>query len=354
MAISTIYTILKEIIINEIRKGRKMAIFPMGRIGLLARYIIENKYNSEGIYIDNILCQKDLNIISLKEYKKMDRDNISILLATKVVLLNETLLKDLMQARIEAKVINLLDYTCDNEAEHMARIRELCKVKKVRGYEMVRIGSMGDGGYVMVDDFKNKEIAYSIGIASEIGWDMEMAQRGFQVFCFDHTINGLPICHDQLHFIKLGLAGSSNISHRLCTLDTMLDLNNHCEKCKMILKIDIEGAEWNFLQMVSSDILERFSQITMELHDLLNTDSYEKIISGLEKLNQTHQVVWVHANCSGGARKYKSLVMPDLLEITLANRREYDFESTEYHCPTELDRPNYGNEDICLEGWGSI
>lgn len=353
MAISAIYTVLNRIIRKEIEAGKKIAVFPMGKVGTLAQYIIESKYACKGIYIDNIRCKDTAGIISFKEYKGLDEDNISIILTTNNITLNRLLCEEIQQAGIKAGVINVLKNYDNGTEEYLERIRDLCRVKKAEGYQMIRIGAKHDGGYVMLDDFKGKNTAYSVGIGTEISWDLDMVQRGFQVYCFDHTIQSLPAANKNLHFIKYGLDGVAGSVDGLLTLDTMLDLNNHSEKNKMILKIDIEGAEWAFLREVSSDILNRFSQITMELHNLINADYYERIVAGLENINKTHQAVWIHANCGGGVQDYGRISMPNLLEATFANRSEYAFTPIEYHCPIALDSPNSGEEDIVLDGWGS-
>lgn len=354
MAVSKTYMILDRIIADEIRKGRKIAVFPMGRIGTLARYILENKYAYEGIYIDNKRCSDDFTIISFEKYRELDGSDVSIILATNIITLNKMLSKSLTQAELQAEIVNIIDGYDNGMEERLGKIRNLCRVKKAKECGMIRIGAEHDGGYVMLDDFSDKNVAYSIGIASETSWDLAMARKGFQVYCFDHTIQSLPEEHENLHFIRLGLGGMTRMGEDLHTLGTMLDLNNHTRKNKMILKIDIEGAEWDFLQEVSSEMLNQFSQITMELHHLSDPDYYEKIISGLKKINETHQAVWIHGNCIGGIWKYASVCMPELLEVTFANKEEYTFLPTDYQCPTELDYPNIGKTDICLDGWGSM
>lgn len=352
MAVSATYTVLDRIIGTELGKGRKLAIFPMGRIGTLARYILENKYACKGIYIDNSRCADSFDAVSLEKYKEADNSGVTILLATNLHALNQALLRELHRMEPEAEIINIIDHY-DGMEERLGKIRDLCRVRKAEGHQMTRIGARHDGGYVMIDDFKEKDTAYSIGIASEISWDMDMAHRGMQVYCFDHTIQKLPAENKNLHFFKLGLCGRTNLSQGLHTLDTMLALNHHEEKSRMILKIDIEGAEWDFLQRVPCETLSRFSQITMELHHLTDADSHESILSGLEKINRTHQPVWVHANSAGGVFESGDLQMPELLEVTFANRNEYTLIPSDYDCPTELDFPNTGEKDIRLAGWGS-
>ena len=71
-------------------------------------------------------------------------------------------------------------------------------------------------------------------------------------------------------------------------------------------------------------------------------------------MNRTHQPVWVHANSAGGVFESGDLQMPELLEVTFANKNEYTLIPSDYDCPTELDFPNTGEKDIRLAGWGSM
>ena len=49
------------------------------------------------------------------------------------------------------------------------------------------MGNIYDGSYVMLDDFKNIKIAYSIGIGKKIQFDKALADKGIDVYMYDHT-----------------------------------------------------------------------------------------------------------------------------------------------------------------------
>ena len=50
----------------------------------------------------------------------------------------------------------------------------------VRGFSKIRVGSDYDGGYVMIDDFKDIELALSFGVETNADWDVDIANRGIQ------------------------------------------------------------------------------------------------------------------------------------------------------------------------------
>lgn len=234
------------------------------------------------------------------------------------------------------------------------RMRGLFPVMHVDGgYHFVRVGRKNDGGYVMVDDFKNRKIAYSIGIADDVSWDRDMAKRGFEVYMYDHTIDGLPENNDKFHYFKTGLGSSANLlDPSMKTLDRMLQDNGHENERGMVLKVDIEGAEYDVFSEIDESVLNRFSQIVIEFHGLVQSEHEQKIKGALEKLNQTHQLVHLHPNNYGSYMLSGHKVLPELIEATYLLKTEYKFEHKKMCFPTELDMINcIYLPDIILGTW---
>ena len=78
-----------------------------------------------------------------------------------------------------------------------------------------------------------------------------MAQRGYEIFMYDMTIDGLPQENEHFHFFKEGIAGTEIKERNLNTLSNFIKRNGHEDKTNMILKMDVEGAEWGFLSTIS-------------------------------------------------------------------------------------------------------
>ena len=64
--------------------------------------------------------------------------------------------------------------------------------KEVVGKKRVLFGTKKDGCYVLLDDLENIKIAYSIGIDGIIQFDQALADKGIDVYMYDHTIEKLP------------------------------------------------------------------------------------------------------------------------------------------------------------------
>ena len=82
-----------------------------------------------------------------------------------------------------------------------------------------------------------------------------MADKGIDVYMYDHTTRSLPFENPKFHFKKIGLAGGQKKDYNLKRLNELLIENGHTQEKNMILKIDIECNEWDVLNEISDDIL---------------------------------------------------------------------------------------------------
>lgn len=258
------------------------------------------------------------------------------------------IVKTLRMSREEA-----MEYYGENVFDKMMRIRKLLEIGGV-DRNFVRIGADNDGGYVMVDDFEDldEKIAYSFGINNDVSWDSDMADRGYDIYMYDHTIECLPTERNRFHFFKKGITNSTNYNADLDTLESYIVANGHQNKEHMILKMDVEGAEWGFLQMVSLETLSRFDQMVFEMHFLLDGAKYKVIEAALEKLCQSHMFAHVHANNYGSVSYIDGIAYPDTIEVTLVKRGSYNVIPHEVVLPSSLDRPCWREmSEISLGKW---
>ena len=219
-------------------------------------------------------------------------------------------------------------------------IQDLLHIYRADGFGLTRTGSKGCAGYVMLDDFSGEKIAYSFGIGEDVAWDKDMASRGYDVFMYDHTIDGLPEHNSRFHWSKLGIADGIAQDDRLRTLDELIAANHHEDKRDMILKIDVEGAEWGFLRQTSSETLSKFSQIIFELHSINHHEDRELILGGLRKLNMTHRLVHLHSCNWGWHMSIGGKNFPTVYEASYVLKDKYNIVDDYDPClPLDLDSP---------------
>jgi hypothetical protein len=121
----------------------------------------------------------------------------------------------------------------------------------------------------------------------------------------------------------------------------------------LILKIDIEGDEWQALREISEEEFLPFSQIVIEFHNLTDfaLDQHIARLYAFKKLAKTHQVVHLHANNFGECEIIGGVAIPDVLEVTYASRNKYSFLELSRGFPTILDYANNPDRaEITLQG----
>jgi hypothetical protein len=226
----------------------------------------------------------------------------------------------------------------------------LLEPKSVVGVSKVRVGSAGDGGYVQLDDLVGVTRAFSFGISDNCDWDFALAQAGIPVEQFDHTIEAPPIAHPLLHFHRTMI--SAEATSESAALPDLVARHAVSDDPHLILKIDIEGCEWDVFDRAGEETLAKLSQIVCEFHDLSDLGAPALCARAkrvFAKLDRLFAPIHVHGNNVAGLCNVANLAVPDVLEVTFANRRRYRFAESSEIFPTPLDAPsNPGVADIWL------
>lgn len=227
-------------------------------------------------------------------------------------------------------------------AHKVRSLLAMLRPQTLSGSRKLRIGRFFDGGYVMVDDFIGIEAAYSIGINDDVSWDLDIVDRAIPVFQYDHTIEAVPVEHALARWRKMGLGAVNDPGASLMTLQQMIEDNGHTESRNLILKCDVEGAEWAVLGALPAGILGQFRQIVMEIHCLNFLDDpvwADSIRKGLSCLAASHNLVHVHGNNYAEWTAIGGIPVPSVMEITMMRKDAGSFDESEEIFPTALDMP---------------
>ncbi len=231
--------------------------------------------------------------------------------------------------------------------EHIFELYDLVRPKTYPGLKKIRIGNRkSDGGYVMVDDFEGINAALSLGIGTDVTWDSEMSQYGMDIYQFDHTVEAPDAVKDnpRLHFHQCGISGIKGHHPKMKTIGEILGEEMSDYAGDLILKIDIDGYEWEVFENMSTEILHRFRQICIEIHTPLGRPSQSRRrlrnLNVLRKLNSVFAPVHLHANNASPPRVFCGYVVPKLLEITYIRRDGQSFTNSQESFPGEYDVPN--------------
>jgi len=159
-----------------------------------------------------------------------------------------------------------------------------------------RFGSANDGGYLMCENLiEPLDAAYSYGVGRNDDWGCDVSRRYHvpvhQYDCFDPA---RPICDGgtfDFHNECVGDRTGYRESRFFDTLENEIRRNGDTGR-RLIIKMDIEGGEWDSLLAVPDELLASISQITMEMHGVDDP----KIVEVLRKLKRNFYPVNLHFN----------------------------------------------------------
>ena len=159
-----------------------------------------------------------------------------------------------------------------------------------------RFGGPNDGGYLMCDNLiKDPESAYSYGIAGEDNWGCDLSRRFrvpvHQYDCFDRR---RPVCEGGRFVFHAECIGNQAATIESRPFDTLANqiLKNGDAGKRLVVKMDVEGAEWYSLLATPDSVLDRIEQLPMELH---GTDD-RRFVEVIRKLKRTFHLAHIHFN----------------------------------------------------------
>ncbi len=215
------------------------------------------------------------------------------------------------------------------------------------GHEKIRLGPAHDCGYVMLDDFAPIKAAIGCGVGWNVDFEWQLAERGIEVDLFDHTVEDVPRKHPRFWFHRRKLAVAPQDGQASIDLDGIAR-RLAVPQGAALLKIDIEGDEWALFKHASRQAFLPYRQIVCEIHWLEKASDpqwYATALAAVQNLTRDFAVVHVHANNFGAMLSFgDGLLVPSVLELTLANRRYYRLRRSAEEFPTPLDAPNNSNK----------
>jgi hypothetical protein len=172
-----------------------------------------------------------------------------------------------------------------------------------------RFGEPHDGGYLLCANLLTAaQAAYSYGISGYDQWGCDVSTRLnvrlHQYDCFNTTQPACPTGDTVFHAECVGGAARTADGRQFDTIQNQLTKNGDSGK-RIVLKIDVEGAEWDSLLATPDHVLDQIEQIAVEFHGVND----EKYLEAVKRLTQFFHVAWLHANnhaCEEGIRPFLS------------------------------------------------
>jgi hypothetical protein len=218
----------------------------------------------------------------------------------------------------------------------------------LRGCTLERFGEAHDGGYLLCGNLLGAVRAgYSYGISGYDGWGCEVSRRlavpVHQYDCFNLTE---PVCGDgrtEFHGECIAERAFVDADGRpFDTLEGQLARTGSAAGA-IVVKMDVEGAEWKSLAAASDATLARIDQLVIELHGV-DDPAY---LALLRRLKRHFHVAHVHFNnyaCRDGIAPFPA----DVYEVLFVSRRLAAPDSSRRApLPHPLDAPNTATRPDC-------
>ncbi|WP_158812118.1 FkbM family methyltransferase [Beijerinckia sp. L45] len=212
----------------------------------------------------------------------------------------------------------------------------------------VYIGKLRDGGYVLADSQTRSDVL-SFGVGPETSFEKAMAEQGRQVFLADHTVWDTPEHHPLFSFERVGVSAEGVRSAELAPLTYHLE--KIAGKTSCVLKMDVEGAEWDVFSSIDASVLDRFEQIVFEGHwlsRLCEPAFCEKVFLSLNRLNDRFTLFHVHANNCAGLHFVEGFPVADVLELSYVRTDLVKRQSSQtyYPCVNQANHPHHADHPL--------
>jgi hypothetical protein len=161
----------------------------------------------------------------------------------------------------------------------------------------VRLGGPSDGGYVVnLEALCKSSALFTYGVSSDINFEIDYVKATEKkAFCFDHTCNPVhvPPGYEKniTHFLE-GISGEKQEKTDTFFAHYEKYLEKHCENRnsfddKVLLKIDIEGNEYEVFSKMNMDKLSEIAAgLVIEFHNLESPIQRAEFFDCLARINE--------------------------------------------------------------------
>ncbi len=210
------------------------------------------------------------------------------------------------------------------------------------GIDLIRVGSSGDGGYLIPNDLQGIEYCFSPGVGALSDFENQLADRGIKSFLADYSVESPAVDKPDFIFDKKFLGASDRGAY--FTFSTWKDKYLNQYTGDLLLQMDIEGAEYEVIFNVPSSLLNQFRIVVIEFHGLtrlFDPFTFRLFSACFEKLLDHFYVAHLHPNNICGSMKFGEIEIPEMMEFTFLNKRRVNGGAPRQRFPHQLDAENF-------------
>ncbi len=207
-----------------------------------------------------------------------------------------------------------------NEGEIRRALLEELQPVSLANCDLRRYGEPHDGGYLLCENLLESVTAgYSYGISGYDGWGCDVSRgldvRVHQYDCFNTQRPACPGGDTLFH--EECVAGERSVDDgRLFDSIQNQTVANGDAEGHIVLKIDVEGAEWDSFLRTPDALLERIDQIAVEFHGV----GEDRFVDTVRHLKRFFFVASLHFNnysCSADIQPFPAWAY----EVLFVNKR---------------------------------
>jgi len=217
---------------------------------------------------------------------------------------------------------------------------------EVTNCDLERFGEAHDGGYLLCANLLGAAKAgYSYGISGYDGWGCELSKR-FEIAVHEYDCFDLraPDC-----------AGGKTVFHGECVgtrkeqqdgrpFDSIAGqfATNGDDARSVIMKMDVEGAEWDAFLLSPDSVFQHIDQLVVEFHHVEDP----KFVATIQRLKRFFDIAHVHYNnfsCDPKMQPFPSWAF----EVLFVSKRIAHSNDVPASATSTLDAPNNPNAPDC-------
>jgi hypothetical protein len=212
--------------------------------------------------------------------------------------------------------------------------------------ELKRFGEPHDGGYPLCANLLGAvKGGYSYGISGYDGWGCDVSRQlritVHQYDCFDLREPSCPGGSTVFHGECIGTTKSTQDGRPFDTLADQFARNGDADR-PLVMKIDVEGAEWEAFLLAPDNAFLHIDQLDVEFHHVDDP----KYVDTIRRLKRFFYIAHVHFNnfsCDPSLAPFPSWAF----EVLLVNKRIAATDGSPAPASSGVDAPNNASAPDC-------
>ena len=176
------------------------------------------------------------------------------------------------------------------------------------------------GGYLVPINIGDIDVVFSPGVGPAADFELYFAESLIPSYMADASVEGPSASHPLFNFIKkyVGAFTAGDYVNINDWINEQYPVGNNA-----VLQIDIEGGEYETILAMTPEYLAKFKLIVIEIHalNILTTEEgYTLARVFMNHLLKYFDVVHFHTNNNARPVKYRGLIYPHDIELTLLRK----------------------------------